>query len=96
MAKHERQSTTARLNRIAGQVAGVQRMIDEDRYCIDILNQISAIRSALDSLGVELLTDHLESCVMGHGTESEHEGAAPMTREALLSEVRTALLRFLR
>ncbi|MGH8164547.1 MAG: metal-sensitive transcriptional regulator, partial [Rhodanobacteraceae bacterium] len=42
-----------RIKRIAGQVAGVQRMIEEDRYCVDILNQISAVRSALDALGLE-------------------------------------------
>lgn len=96
MAGAGKQTAKSRVNRIAGQVAGVQRMIDEDRYCIDILNQIAAVRSALDALGVELLTNHLESCVMGHGTESEHACAAPMTREELLAEVRTALSRFLK
>ena len=92
----KRQPLTARVNRIAGQVAGVQRMLDEDRYCIDILNQIAAIRSALDALGVELLTDHLESCVIGHGTETEHPCAAPMSRDELLAELRTALSRFVK
>jgi DNA-binding FrmR family transcriptional regulator len=63
---------------------------------LDILNQIAAARSALDALGVELLTGHLESCVVGHGTDSEHEHARPMTQEQLLDEVRTALSRFLK
>ena len=85
-----------RVNRIAGQVAGVQRMIDEDRYCVDILHQIAAIRSALDGLGVELLTKHLESCVVGHGTGSEHHCAKPLTKEQLLAEVQTALTQFLK
>jgi DNA-binding FrmR family transcriptional regulator len=85
-----------RVNRIAGQVAGVQRMIDEDRYCVDILHQIAAVRSALDGLGVELLTRHLESCVVGHGTGSEHECAKPLTKEKLLAEVQTALSQFLK
>jgi len=84
------------VNRIAGQVTGVQRMLDEDRYCVDVLHQIAAIRSALDSLGVELLTRHLESCVVGHGSGSEHECAKPLTREQLLDEVQTALSQFLR
>ena len=84
------------MNRIAGQVTGVQRMLDEDRYCVDVLHQIAAIRSALDSLGVELLTRHLESCVVGHGSGSEHECAKPLTREQLLDEVQTALSQFLR
>lgn len=92
----ERQKIKARLNRVAGQVAGIQRMVDEDRYCMDILNQIEAVRSALDALGVELLTSHLETCVLGHGSASEHECARPMTREQLLEELRTSLSRFLR
>ncbi len=49
-----RQKVKARVNRIAGQVAGVQRMIDEDKYCVDILNQIAAVCSALDALGVDI------------------------------------------
>lgn len=96
MSDAKRKQLKARINRIAGQVGGVQRMIDEDKYCVDILNQISAVRSALDALGIELLTDHLETCVIGHGTESEHHCAKPMTQEALLDEVRTALGRFLK
>ena len=85
-----------RIRRIAGQVAGIERMIDQDRYCVDILNQISAIRSALDALGVELLSDHLESCVVGHGSGSEHAKAKPMKTADLLAEVKTALTRFLK
>ena len=70
-------------------------MVEQDRYCVDILHQIAAIRSALDSLGVELLTKHLESCVVGHGTGSEHHCAKPLTREQLLAEVQTAMPMFL-
>jgi len=89
-----------RANRIAGQVAGVQRMVDEDRPCMEILNQISAVRSALDALGVELLTRHLERCVLGHdqGADAgrDQRPAGSMTKEELLAEIRTALPRFLR
>jgi DNA-binding FrmR family transcriptional regulator len=85
-----------RVSRIAGQIAGVQKMVDEDRYCVDVLNQIAAVRSALDSLGVELLTKHLESCVMGHGTGTEHHCATPMTKDELLAEIQAALSRFLK
>ena len=85
-----------RLRRIAGQVAGLQRMVEDERYCVDILNQISAVRSALDALGVELLTNHLESCVIGHGSGKEHARAKPMKPKELLSELQTALGRFLR
>ena len=87
---------TTRVKRIAGQIAGVQRMLDEDRYCVDVLNQIAAVRAALDSLGVELLTRHLESCVVGHGTGSEHDCAKPMSKELLLDEVRAVLSQFLK
>ena len=91
-----RKKLTTRLKRIAGQVAGIQRMVDEERYCVDILTQIAAVRSALDSIGVELLTEHVSSCVVGHGTESEHECAKPMTQEQLVEEVKTVLGRFLK
>ena len=91
-----REKLNKRVNRIAGQVAGVQKMLASDRYCVDILNQISAVRSALDALGIELLKTHLESCVVGHGTGSEHKKAKPMKPEELLTELQTALSRFLR
>ncbi len=86
----------ARVNRIAGQIAGIQRMVEEERYCVEILNQIAAARSALDSLGIELLTRHLESCVLGHGTGAEHPKARPMSGEQLVAEVQTVLSRFLK
>lgn len=86
----------ARVNRIEGQVAGIGRMVDEGRYCVDILNQIAAARSALNALGAELLTHHLETCVLGHGSGTEHAKARPMTQEQLAGEVRTILARFLK
>ncbi len=86
----------SRIKRIGGQVAGIHRMMDEDRYCVDILNQISAVRSALDALGVELLTNHVECCVVGHGTKTEHFQSKAMKPDELLVELRTALSRFLK
>lgn len=56
-------SQLARLSRIEGQVRGVARMIDEDRYCIDILTQIRAIKAALNRVEQEILRDHLKHCV---------------------------------
>lgn len=96
MAKSSGKQIKARVNRIAGQVNGIGRMVDEGRYCIDILNQIAAARSALDALGVALLTRHLEHCVLAHGTGIEHETARAMSRQELLAEVQTSLARFLR
>ena len=87
---------SARVRRIAGQVAGIERMLEDKRYCVDILNQIAAVRSALDALGVELLTRHLETCVVGHGSGLEHESARRMTQQELLDEVKITISRFLK
>jgi CsoR family transcriptional regulator, copper-sensing transcriptional repressor len=94
MQLNTRESIRRRANRIAGQVAGIQRMIEDDRYCVDILNQISAVRSALDSLGVELLTSHLHTCVIGQ--DSKHPKASPMEASELVNELHHVLSRFLK
>ena len=52
-----------RLNRIEGQVRGISRMIEEDRYCIDVLTQLQAVRSALARVETEMLNDHLQHCI---------------------------------
>src|SRR5688572_5507185 len=67
-----------RLSRIEGQVRGVAAMIGEDRYCVDVLTQIAAIRSALDAVAMQLLEDHAHGCVgsairAGRGEESIDE-----------------------
>ena len=54
----------ARLSRIGGQVRGVQKMVDEDRYCIDVLTQVGAVKAALDAVALLLLQDHTEHCVV--------------------------------
>lgn len=60
----EYKNLIARLNRIEGQVRGIKRMVESDRYCIDILMQVSAIQSALNSFNKELLGRHIKSCVV--------------------------------
>jgi CsoR family transcriptional regulator, copper-sensing transcriptional repressor len=60
---------TKRLKRIEGQVRGIDKMIAEDRYCIDILTQVSAVQSALDALALQLLEHHLHGCVQ-HAVKS--------------------------
>jgi CsoR family transcriptional regulator, copper-sensing transcriptional repressor len=84
-----------RLNRIAGQVAGLQKMVEEDRYCADILTQIAAVRSALDAVGMAVLTEHVTGCMVGRGTETEHPEAKQKTPEELEEELRTLLARLL-
>ena len=54
-----------RLRRIEGQVRGIEGMVEDDRYCIDVLTQISAVRAALDKVALGLLDDHARHCVMG-------------------------------
>jgi DNA-binding FrmR family transcriptional regulator len=58
-----KKSQLARLGRIEGQVRGVARMVEDDRYCIDVLTQIRAVRAALDKVEQEILHDHLQHCV---------------------------------
>ncbi len=53
----------ARLRRIEGQVRGIQKMVDDDRYCIDVLTQVNAARAALENVALQLLADHTEHCV---------------------------------
>jgi DNA-binding FrmR family transcriptional regulator len=65
-----------RLRRIEGQVRGIERMVDEDRYCIDVLTQIGAIQAALDKVALGLLDDHARHCVIGGeaGLQEERTG----------------------
>jgi CsoR family transcriptional regulator, copper-sensing transcriptional repressor len=68
-----------RLNRIEGQVRGVARMVEEDRYCIDVLTQLQAVRAALARVETELLRDHLNHCIVGamvSGDEAEQRKKA--------------------
>jgi DNA-binding FrmR family transcriptional regulator len=63
MRKDIKQACAKRLNRIEGQVRGIARMVEQDRYCIDIVTQISAVRAALRRLEEEVLRDHVAHCV---------------------------------
>ena len=62
-----------RLARIEGQVRGISRMVDEDRYCIDILTQISAVQKAVDAVALQLLDDHVRHCVVGSSGTTQEE-----------------------
>lgn len=63
VAQPHKRDLLRRLSRIEGQVRGIAKMIEEDRYCIDILTQVSAIRSALDAAAMQILEDHTRGCV---------------------------------
>jgi DNA-binding FrmR family transcriptional regulator len=60
-----------RLKRIEGQVRGIEGMVDDDRYCIDVLTQINAVQAALDKVALGLLDDHARHCVMGAKGEEQ-------------------------
>ena len=62
-----------RLRRIEGQVRGVERMVEQDRYCIDVLTQISAVQAALDKVALGLLDDHAHHCVVGAPESNQSE-----------------------
>jgi len=79
-----------RLSRIEGQVRGLQRLIDEDTYCIDVLTQISSVTKALQGVGVGLLDEHIRHCVRG----AVQEGGA--AGDAKIEEAVAAIERLLR
>jgi DNA-binding FrmR family transcriptional regulator len=76
-----------RLHRIEGQVRGIERMVEDDRYCIDILTQVGAVTTALEGLALAVLDDHVKHCVAG-AVASGDEQAASAKIDELLDAVR--------
>jgi len=89
LKEEARKKVLARLRRIEGQVAGIQRMVEEDRYCVEILNQVAAVEGALDRVGHLLLAGHVETCVT-HAIES----GRPRERRKKLDELMDVFSRF--
>jgi DNA-binding FrmR family transcriptional regulator len=81
-----KEAVLKRLRRIEGQVRGVEKMVEEDRYCIDVVTQITAIESALDKVALELLEDHANHCVIGGDPAKQEERT-----EELMGAVRRLL-----
>lgn len=79
-----------RMRRIEGQVRGIAKMIDEDKYCIDVLTQISAVNSALHSVALNLLDEHLGHCVTGAIADGGEEA------ESKIKEASAAIARLVR
>ena len=69
----DKEALLRRLRRIEGQVRGVGRMVEEERYCIDVVTQITAIEAALDKVALGLLEDHAQHCVIGAGAGEQEE-----------------------
>jgi DNA-binding FrmR family transcriptional regulator len=95
---HDHKSDYARrLRRIEGQVRGIQRMVDQDEYCIDILTQVAAVKSALQSVAVGLVEDHLGHCVRDAivgAAEGHEQGQA--RADAKITEAGQAITRLLK
>jgi CsoR family transcriptional regulator, copper-sensing transcriptional repressor len=89
MSPDTKRKLATRLRRIAGQVSGLERMVEEDRYCVDVLLQIAAVRAALDGAGKVLLAAHVESCV----ADAVASGR-PRERQQKLDELLEVLGRF--
>ena len=70
---NDKESMITRLHRIEGQVRGIERMVEEERYCIDVVTQITAIEAALDKVALGLLEDHAQHCVIGAGADRQEE-----------------------
>lgn len=80
---NDKEALIKRLKRIEGQVKGIQNMVEEDRYCVDILTQISAIRSAINKVGTIILENHMKGCV----TESIKEGNSEEMIQELMGTI---------
>lgn len=83
-----KQALLKRLNRVEGQVRGIAQMIQEDRYCVDVLTQVAAIQSALDAVALQLLEDHARGCVTD-AVKADHG-------EQAIKELMTVVKRFAR
>jgi DNA-binding FrmR family transcriptional regulator len=89
----DKESLIRRLHRIEGQVHGLERMVSGERYCIDVLTQIAAVNTALESLAFKLLDDHVRHCVAGALASGDEEAAAEKSRELLAAVQRFARTR---
>ena len=79
---HDKAKILARLRRMEGQVRGVQKMVEEDQYCVDVLTQLSAIIAAARNTGLLVLEDHIRGCVLGtcrHGHDNQEEIVTELT-----------------
>ena len=89
----DKDALVKRLHRIEGQVRGIERMVEDERYCIDVLTQIGAVTTALESVAFKILDDHVGSCVSGALASGDAEVAAEKSKELLEAVQRFARTR---
>jgi CsoR family transcriptional regulator, copper-sensing transcriptional repressor len=80
---YDKEALIKRLHRIEGQVRGLERMVEQDRYCIDVLTQIAAVTTALESVAFRVLDDHVNHCVSGALASGDNKEAAAKSKELL-------------
>jgi CsoR family transcriptional regulator, copper-sensing transcriptional repressor len=90
---YDKDALITRLHRIEGQVRGIERMVQDDRYCIDLLTQIAAVTTALESVAFRVLDDHVNHCVSGALASGDPEEAAVKSKELLEAVQRFARTR---
>jgi CsoR family transcriptional regulator, copper-sensing transcriptional repressor len=88
---HRKDDVLKRLRRIEGQTRGLQRMVEEDTYCIDVLTQVAAVTKALQAVSLALLEDHMNHCVVDAARSGDEEGREKVTEavEAITRLVRS-------
>ena len=89
----DKDALVKRLHRIEGQVRGIERMVDDDRYCIDVLTQIAAVKTALESLAFQILDDHVNHCVADALASGDAAEAETKSKELLDAVQRFARVR---
>ena len=89
----DKDALVKRLHRIEGQVRGIERMVDGDRYCIDILTQIAAVNTALEAVAIKILDEHVRHCVAGALSSGDEQDARVKTEELLEAVQRFARTR---
>jgi DNA-binding FrmR family transcriptional regulator len=89
----DKDTLVKRLHRIEGQVRGVERMVEDERYCIDVLTQIAAVTTALDALALKILDGHVRHCVAGALSSGDEAEAETKTEELLQAVQRFARTR---
>ena len=87
---YDKDALKKRLRRIEGQVRGLEKMVEEDRYCLEVLTQVSAVTKALESLAYEVLDDHVKHCVAGAIASGDSNAAAEKSEELLAAVQRFA------
>ena len=89
-------NTKNRLSKISGQISGLQKMVETERPCLEMLQQLASVKAALDQISVQFLSEHLQTCVLHSGSEQVEGCCEGLTREQQSAEIKAALRRFMR